>query len=146
MTEFMAYTLETSKTDAKVLNFYVEECLKGSNLLGRDRTAMALMRTSCETQVKNSARAVLMQAAQITQNTYNSLESVMRSAARAPGRKLAFFISDGFLLDAGPPPAGVRENLDHVTDAEKRGGVVVNTIHSAGLENSTSMAPGNNRP
>ena len=66
----MAYTLETSKTDAKVLNFYVEECLKGSNLIGRDRTAMALLRTSCETQVKNSARAVLMQAAQITQNTY----------------------------------------------------------------------------
>src|ERR1044071_3225001 len=146
MTEFMAYTIDTSKTDAKVLNFYVEECLKGSNMFRRDRNAMAVVRASCETQVKNSARAVLMQAAQITQNTYHSLESVMRSAARAPGRKLAFFISDGFLLDAGPHAAAVRDKLDHVIDAAQRGGVVVYTIHSAGLVNSTFRDPGNSRP
>src|ERR1043165_4607987 len=146
MTEFMAYTIDTSKTDAKVLNFYVEECLKGSNMFRRDRNAMALLRTSCETQVKNSARAVLMQAAQITQNTYNSLESAMRSLARAPGRKLAFFLSDGFLFDAGPRAANVRDKLDHVIDAAQRAGVVVYTIHAAGLVNSNFVDPGNSRP
>src|SRR5689334_9031011 len=146
MTEFMAYTIDTSKTDAKVLNFYIEECLKGSNMFRRDRTAMALLRTSCETQVKNSARAVLMQAAQITQNTYNPLESAMRSLARAPGRKLAFFLSDGFLFDAGPRAANVRDKLDHVIDAAQRAGVVVYTIHAAGLVNDTYLDPGNKRP
>src|ERR1043165_2356471 len=146
MTEFMAYTIDTSKTDAKVLNFYIEECLKGSNLFRKDRTSMALLRTSCETQVKNSARAVLMQAAQITQNTYNSLESAMRSLARAPGRKLAFFLSDGFLFDAGPRAANVRDKLDHVIDAAQRAGVVVYTIHAAGLVNSNFVDPGNSRP
>jgi VWFA-related protein len=146
MTEYMAYTLDTSKTDAKVLNFYVEECLKGSNMFRRDRNAMALLRTSCETQVKNSARAVLMQAAQITQNTYISLESAMRSLARVPGRKLAFFLSDGFLFDAGPRAANVRDKLDHVIDAAQRAGVVVYTIHAAGLVNDTFLDPGNKRP
>jgi hypothetical protein len=36
---------------------------------------------------------------------YASLENLIRSSARAPGRKLAFFISDGFLMDLGPQAA-----------------------------------------
>jgi len=146
MSEYMAFTIDTSKTDAKVMNFYIEECMKGAATFRRARSALALVRASCETQVKNSARAVLMQSAQITQNTYNSLESAMRSLARAPGRKLAFFISDGFLLDAGPRAANVRDKLDHVIDAAQRAGVVVYTIHAAGLVNSNFLDPGNNRP
>jgi VWFA-related protein len=146
LTEYMAYTIDTSKTDAKVLDFYIEECMKGANTFRKAQSALALVRASCETQVKNSARAVLMQAAQITQNTYNSLESAMRNLARAPGRKLAFFLSDGFLFDAGPRAANVRDKLDHVIDAAQRAGVVVYTIHAAGLVNDTFLDPGNKRP
>lgn len=146
MTEYLALTIDTGKTDAKVMNFYIEECMKGAATFRRARQALALIRASCETQVKNSARAVLMQAAQVTQNTYNSLESAMRSVGRAPGRKLAFFISDGFLLDAGPRAAAVRDKLDHVIDAAQRAGVVVYTIHAAGLVNSSFLDPGNARP
>jgi VWFA-related protein len=146
MTEYMAFTIDTAKTDRKVMDFYIEECMKGSNTFRLARQQLALIRAACETQVKNSARAVLMQAAQITQNTYNSLESVMRSASRAPGRKLAFFVSDGFLLDAGPHAAAVRDKLHHVIDAAQRAGVVVYTIHAAGLVNDAFVDPGNNRP
>ncbi|HET9479095.1 MAG TPA: VWA domain-containing protein, partial [Pyrinomonadaceae bacterium] len=146
MTEYMALNIDTTKSDTKVLDFYVTECMKGAATFKKARQALALIRASCETQVKNSARAILMQAAQITQNTYNSLESLMRSAARAPGRKLAFFVSDGFLLDAGPHAATTRDKLDHVIDAAQRGGVVVYTIHARGLVNSSFLDPGNNRP
>lgn len=146
MSEYMALTIDTGKSDNKVVDFFVQECMKGSSTFRRARTQLALVRASCETQVKNSARAVLMQAAQITQNTYNSLESGMRSLGRSPGRKLAFLISDGFLLDAGPRAAAVRDKLDHVIDAAQRAGVVVYTIHAAGLVNTTFMDPGNKRP
>jgi len=146
MTEYMAFTIETAKTDRKVMDFYIEECMKGANTFRTAQQVKALIRASCETEVKSSARAVLIQAAQITQNTYNSLESAMRSLARAPGRKLAFFISDGFLLDAGPRASNVRDKLDHVIDAAQRAGVVVYTIHAAGLVNSSFVDPGNNRP
>jgi VWFA-related protein len=146
MTEYMAFTIDTAKTDRKVMDFYIEECMKGSNTFRKARQVLALIRQACETEVKNSARAVLMQSAQITQNTYNSLESAMRSLGRAPGRKLAFFISDGFLLDAGPRAANVRDKLDHVIDAAQRAGVVVYTIHAAGLVNSSFLDPGNSRP
>jgi VWFA-related protein len=146
MTEYLALQIETSKTDGKVLNFYIEECLKGANTFKKTQMLKALFRASCETQVKNSARAVLIQAAQITQNSYNSLESLMRSMKRMPGRKLAFFISDGFLLDAGPHAATVRDKLDHVIDGAQHAGVVVYTIHAVGLVNSTYLDPGGKRP
>ena len=146
MTEYLALQIETSKTDGKVLNFYIEECLKGANTFKKTQMLKALFRASCETQVKSSARAVLIQAAQITQNSYNSLESLMRSMKRMPGRKLAFFISDGFLLDAGPHAATVRDKLDHVIDGAQRAGVVVYTIHAVGLVNSTYLDPGGKRP
>src|SRR6185437_15378657 len=120
MTEYMALTIDTNKSDTKVLDSYVQECMKGANTFRKANMVLALIRASCETQVKNSARAVLMQAGQITQNTYNSLESLMRSAARAPGRKIAFFVSDGFLLDAGPHAAATRDKLEHVIDAAQR--------------------------
>jgi hypothetical protein len=129
-----------------VLNFYIEECMKGSATFKRARQALAIIRASCETQVKNSARAVLMQAGQVTQNTYNSLESLMRSAQRAPGRKLAFFVSDGFLLDAGPHAATTRDKLDRVIDAAQRAGVVVYTIHAQGLVNDSFRDAGNKKP
>jgi VWFA-related protein len=146
MTEYMALHIDTSKGDDKVLNFYIEECMKGASTFRKAKQMQAIVRASCETQVKNSARAVLMQAAQITQNTYNSLESLMRSAARAPGRKLAFFVSDGFLLDAGPHAAATRDKLEHVIDAAQRAGVVVYTIHARGLVNSNYVDPGGKRP
>ena len=146
MTEYMALAINTGSTDKKVLDAYVGECMKGANTFKKTREVLALIRSACETEVKNSARAILMQAGQITQNTYNSLESAMRRLSRAPGRKLAFFISDGFLLDAGPNAAGVRDKIDHVIDAAQRAGVVVYTIHSAGLVNSSFMEPGVKRP
>src|SRR6185369_210321 len=146
MTEFIAYQLNTSKSDTKLLNAYIDECLKGPNTFKKSRDVLALLRQACETEVKNSSRAILIQAGQITQNTYHSLESVMRSLSRAPGRKLAFFISDGFLLDAGPYAANVRDKLDNVIDAAQRAGVVVYTIHAKGLVNSDYMDPAYKRP
>jgi len=40
----------------------------------------------------------------------------------------------------------VRDKLDHVIDAAQRAGVVVYTIHAAGLVNDTYLDPGNKRP
>jgi len=146
MTEYMAFQLNTSKTDTKLLNVYIDECMKGSNLFRAARMTAALLRQACETEVKNSSRAILIQAGQITQNTYHSLESVMHSLMRAPGRKLAFFISDGFLLDAGPNAPNIRDKFDNVVDAAQRAGVVVYTIHAKGLVNSGYMDPAYKKP
>src|SRR4029453_6844748 len=71
---------------------------------------------------------------------------LMRSSARAPGRKLAFFISDGFLLEAGPHAPAVRDKLDHLIDEAQRAGVVIYSIHAKGLVNQYYLDPGNSTP
>jgi VWFA-related protein len=125
MTEYMALTIER-KDDPGVVGFYIEECLKAAYPLKYSRAA-------CEVEVKNRARAILVQAAAVISNTYSSLESLMRSSAHLPGRKLVFFISDGFLLDTGPRNADPREKLSEITDTALRAGVVIYTIDARGL-------------
>ena len=149
MTEYAALSIENTKSDNKVQAFYISECLK-QNMPPKRSPAfgalMAALKKTCETQVKNSARAVLMQASDYTRNTYLALESLMRSSARAPGRKLAFFVSDGFLMDTGPYGAGIRDKLDRVIDAAQRAGVVVYTIDARGLNTNANVDAGNTKP
>lgn len=133
MTEYLALDIDTRKSDDKVLRFYIEECMKQTNNFQKASGALAALRATCETEVKSSARAVLMQAGTITQNMYASLDSLLRSAARAPERKLAFFVSDGFLMDAGPHGPGLRDKLDRIIDSAQRAGVVIYTVHAKGL-------------
>jgi len=150
MREFDALIIDsgssTNKTSA-VLNYYIRECVIQSSLPKKIPVAMAAIARTCETQVRNSARAVLMQAGTITQNMYASLESLMRSSARIPGRKLAFLISDGFLMDSGPHGPDLRGKLDNIIDAAQRAGVVIYTIDSRGLvtANQVDVRQGNAR-
>jgi VWFA-related protein len=136
MTEYLALDIDGRKSDDKVLNFYVEECMKQTNTFQIPPTLLAAIRATCTTDVKSSARAVLMQAGKITQNMYASLDSLLRSSARAPGRKLVFLVSDGFLMDVGAHGPDLREKLDQLIDAARRSGSVIYTIHAQGLVTS----------
>jgi VWFA-related protein len=140
MREFDALQIDSTdskKVNSEIFNFYLRECLVQGAPTKRNPSAAAILAASCETQVRNSARGVLMQAGTLTQNMYASLESMIRSYAKTSGRKLAFFISDGFLLDAGPHAPNLRERLEHIIDGAQRSGVVVYTIDSRGLLNTT---------
>lgn len=133
MPEYLALAIDKTKSaDDQVLNFYIGECLKDASTAGLTKRDYITLRAGCETQVKSTARSILMQAATVTANTYGTLESLIRSSARLPGRKLAFFVSDGFLLDPGRGPA-LRNKLDQIIDAAQRAGVVVYTIDAKGL-------------
>ncbi|HEX3086092.1 MAG TPA: VWA domain-containing protein [Pyrinomonadaceae bacterium] len=136
MSEYMALDIDTHKSDDKVLKVFVEECMKQTNNFQKAQSALAALRATCETQVKESARAVLMQSGNITRNMYESLYSLLKSTSRMPGRKLAFFVSDGFLMDVGSHGAELRDRLDHVIDSAQRAGVVVYTIQAKGLVTS----------
>ena len=125
MTEYTALALERNE-DPGVLDFYIDRCLQ-------EAYPLRYRRETCELQVKSRARVMLLQAASVIMNTYVSLESLMQSAKLLPGRKLVFFISDGFLLDTGPRNQSPRDKLKQITDAALRSGVVVYTIDARGL-------------
>lgn len=124
MTEYMALTIER-RDDSGVFRFYVDECLRVA--------PPRYTRSACEVEVTNRARQILLQASAVIVNTYKSLESLMRSSAQMSGRKLVFFISDGFLLDTGSRNADPRGRISRITDAALRAGVVIYTIDARGL-------------
>jgi VWFA-related protein len=150
MREYDALIIDTNdskKANSEILNYYIRECVVQTSSPKTVPVAMRAIAATCETQTRNSARAVLMQAAHITQNMYASLETLMRSMARAPGRKLAFFISDGFLMNDGPHAADLRGKLDSIIDSARRSGTVVYTIDSRGLiNNDVDLRQGSARP
>jgi VWFA-related protein len=133
MSEYMALDIDSRKSDDKVLKAFVAECMKQTNNFMKSAAALKLLEQTCTTQVKESARAILLQSGNITRNMYGSLDSLLKSTSRMPGRKLAFFVSDGFLMDTGAHGAELRDRLDHLIDSAQRAGVVVYTIHARGL-------------
>jgi VWFA-related protein len=141
MTEFMALTIER-RDDSDVLEFYVQDCLKWApkGVSKQDRGAA---RRNCEVEVKNRARQILIQAGTVTSGTYYSLETLLRSAGKMPGSKLAFFISDGFLADTGPRGPVGSDKLGRITDEARRAGVVIYTIDARGLVSGALDATGN---
>jgi VWFA-related protein len=131
MTEYLAYSID-NRSDPKLVEFYVEECMRQTSLPKKNPDLLRAIFATCTTQVKNSARAVLSQAGDITRATYSALASLMESSARRPGRKLAFFVSDGFLLDVGISST-LSEELMRIINNAQRAGVVVYTIDAKGL-------------
>ena len=141
MTENMALSIER-KDDPNVFEFYVQECLKIAPR-GVTRQERATMRRHCEIEVQNRARQILVQAGAVTSGTYYSLETLLQSAERLPGSKLAFFISDGFLSDTGPRGPIAGDRLGRITDLARRAGVVIYTIDARGLVSGALDATGN---
>ena len=145
MSEFTALTIE-SKPDSrqnKVMAVYVEECLKQSGAPRADRRSADVLRLSCENLVKSNARAVLTQTGHATEGMYQSLESLMRSAVQLPGRKIVFFISDGFLSLGGPLGDSLSHKIKQVTDAAQRANAVIYSIDARGLVSGSLDATNN---
>ena len=140
MTENMALTIER-KDDSNVFEFYVQDCLRSAPR-GVSRQDRASMRRHCEVEVQNRARQIVSQAGAVTAGTYYSLETLLRSAERMPGSKLAFFFSDGFLADTGPRGPIASNQLGRITDQARRAGVVIYTIDTRGLVSGALDATG----
>lgn len=98
---------------------------------GGGGTGMGMRRQQAESIVKGQARHILTQANSIGMQLLSSLETVARGSASLPGRKLVFFISDGFVIDTRNSTTG--ERLQRVIDTAARSGVAVYTFDSQGL-------------
>jgi VWFA-related protein len=153
MTEYTALKIDQGDKDAS--DHYVEELLKASNYrnpggnLGPGSPSpfggkssqgqtSGMPRESATRVVKERAQVLLKQAASVTINTLSSLESLMRSSSQLPGRKLVFFISDGFYLN--DRNTGFGDKLKNITDAATRAGVVIYTIDARGLVSMTDAS------
>jgi VWFA-related protein len=138
MNEYQALIIDrspatlTSRNYRDLTEFYVEKRME--ELQCGDQAC----RDEAEIFVRNRARAILSQAVPVTTNTLASFESLVKSSTRLPGRKLVFFISDGFLLD--PRNSDVPQRLEQITDAAARNGVVIYSMDARGLATNSPKA------
>ncbi|HKR02901.1 MAG TPA: VWA domain-containing protein, partial [Pyrinomonadaceae bacterium] len=80
--------------------------------------------------VRNRVRQINIQSKADAATTFDVLQSLMRSSASLPGRKLVVFMSDGFIVD--PRRSNALDLMKRVTDDAARSGVVVYTMDLRG--------------
>src|SRR2546428_2691920 len=111
------------------MDYFGEDLLRNSPGLSHD---------AAESMVRGRASAIQSQASSVTTNTLVGLESLIRSSSKLPGRKLVFFISDGFFLDNGNSDS--LGKLQRITSAAARSGVVIYSMDARGLVASLTDA------
>src|SRR5436305_14960737 len=85
--------------------------------------------------MRSRAEQIVAHNTPISPQTLGGLQNLLRMSAQLPGRKLVYFISDGFAFNSGE--TDVRDRIRRVIDAALRAGVVVYTLDAHGL--STGM-------
>ncbi len=119
MSEYLALQI-IARGNRDVLNYFVEPLVQQGTPV---QIATEI--------VRSRANQILQQSRAFTRNTFFSLESLARTIAVVPGRKLVFFISDGFLLNSNE--SDVYDHLWKITNTAARNSVVIYTLDARGL-------------
>ena len=120
MSEYNALRIDAFDRD--VIDFYVDALLRESPMLSRQ---------TAENMVQSRANQILRQAENITRNSLIGLETLVKSVTPLPGRKLLFFLSNGFFIN--DRNSEVRDRLQRITSAAARSGVVIYSMDARGL-------------
>ncbi|HEV2914658.1 MAG TPA: VWA domain-containing protein [Pyrinomonadaceae bacterium] len=120
MTVYQALQIE--QNNSTVAGYFEEALLREMGM----RPEMA------QNIVRARARQLVQQSDHINNNVLLTLASLMRSTAQLPGRKLVFFISDGFAMNTHD--SDVLDKMRRATDAAARSGTVIYTLDARGLQ------------
>jgi VWFA-related protein len=125
MTEYHALLID--RNDREVTAYFVEQIL---------RENPGLTPQTAETMVRSRATPILQQASNTTRSTLSGLQQLVKTSSKLPGRKLVFFLSDGFFLDQRNSDS--MERVRRITSDAARSGVVVYSLDTRGLVASLS--------
>jgi VWFA-related protein len=120
MSEYQALLID--RFDREVLGFFVDAFL-------RDNPGIS--RQTAEDTVKGRASQMLHFSASVNKTTMTTLASMVHTSGQLPGRKVVFFISDGFFLDSRN--SDTIEQLRRIATAAAASGVVIYSIDARGL-------------
>jgi VWFA-related protein len=117
--------------DRALFNYLVSSTINEYQLVpakGGDPRGLASLAVN---NVKNRIRQIEVNSRSGADDTLAVLLSLMRSSAPLPGRKLLFFVSDGFITDTRGSNAMTM--LKRVTELASRVGIVVYTMEASGV-------------
>lgn len=120
MSSYQAFQIE--RGDGDTLDYFVDELIKQNRFLTRP-VATDLVRARAANIMRQSSQWVL--------KTLGTLDQTIREAASLPGRKLLFFISDGFLVHSNYTDMG--NAIRSLGSNAARAGVVIYSIDARGL-------------
>ena len=120
MTEYQALLI--SRFDRDTTDYFAEQLMREIPMLSQE---------SAVEMVRSRSQSVLAQAGNISRVTLAGLESLVKSSAHIPGRKVVFFISNGFFLDTRNSDS--LERIQRLTSAAARNGVVIYSMDARGL-------------
>jgi len=128
MSEYQALTIE--RGDESMLTHFVSFVWR-QQFVGMAKANPAVARSLAENVVHERAHRILRQSDTIASATLSTLESLTRSVAQLPGRKLVVLVSDGFLQSS--QASEVASKLLDITDAALRGDIVIYSLQGSGL-------------
>ncbi|HEX6047556.1 MAG TPA: VWA domain-containing protein [Pyrinomonadaceae bacterium] len=142
MTEYQAMRIEQG--DSSAVDYFATKMLEANNMrvpggVGPPPTApgsgarrtTGLSPESARRLVQDRATMLMRQSESVTGGTLSTLESLMRLMSQAPGRKVVFFISDGFFVN--DRSTGYADRISRIADAAVRGGMVIYSLDARGL-------------
>jgi VWFA-related protein len=121
ITEYQAMQIMRS-TNTELFSFLVDKLIER---IGR------FPRNQAEQIIKGRASQMMALSGNVVTRSFSALKGFVNLVESLPGRKIVFFISDGFLIDDSR-----RDNWDklqRITNAAARSGVVIYSIDARGL-------------
>lgn len=121
---YAAYLI-VERHDRELFNAFVDQTLKANSMRDPDDRPIAA------SMVEQRTRTMLILSDAAVKNSLSSLVSLMHSTAKLPGRKLVFFISDGFMPNFTGSDFTVM--MGRATGIANRSSVVIYSIDARGL-------------
>jgi VWFA-related protein len=136
MTETQAVLIEQGDEDA-VSSFIqaifgrTEEDVKRLDDRGMLTFDLLKQMNEAKQTIRKRASALAQLSAGVAERTLDVFQNALRSLSNVPGRKLVFYVSDGFVLQ--PQRANTSARIAQVADAAAQAGIVVCTLDARGL-------------
>lgn len=123
MSDYAAYLI-VEKNDRALFNYFVDATMKANGM-------PEPMRPVAEAQTEQRSRRLVVQGDFIIKNALSSLANLMNATAKLPGRKLVFFVSEGFVPNF--TGSDFTTMIRRATSSAARSGVVIYSLDPRGL-------------
>ena len=120
---YAAYLI-VERNDRQLFDYFVDQTMKANRMQPSEQPIAQAM-------VEQRTRQVVRQSDAVVKNALSTLVNLMRATTKLPGRKLVFFISDGFI--ANFTGSDFTTMIERVTGTANRSGVVIYSIDAGGL-------------
>jgi VWFA-related protein len=126
---YVAY-LVVERHDKELFDHLVDATVRSNGMRPEDRPIAASM-------VDQRTKTILRQSDAAVKNSLSSLVNLMHATAKLPGRKLVFFISDGFLPNF--TGSDFTMMFERATTIANRSSVVIYTVNARGLQVDSNL-------